>query len=68
MNMIVGISSLNPEMQTKFQSKLDEKLTQRTFTDLNAQWESLIDALYTSVEETCGRTAKELDPWISTNS
>ena len=33
-----------------------------------SQWESLRDALYSSAEEICGRTAKELDPWISTNS
>ena len=65
----LAVSKLSdPEIKTKFQSKLDEKLTQSTFTDLNAQWESLRDALYSSAEEICGRTAKELDPWISTNS
>ena len=30
--------------------------------------ESLRDALYSSAEEICGRTAKELDLWVSTNS
>ena len=61
-------SLADPEIKTAFQSKLDEKPSQSTLTDLNAQWESLRDALYSSTEEICGRTAKELDPWISTNS
>ena len=30
--------------------------------------ELLRDALYSSAEEICGPTAKELDPWMSTNS
>ena len=65
----LAVSKLSdPEIKTKLQSKLDEKLSQSTFTDLNAHWESLRDALYSSAEEICGRTAKELDPWISTNS
>ena len=66
-NCLVVFKLSDPEIQIKFQSKLDEKLTRSTFTDLNAQWESLRDALY-SAEEMCGRTARESDPWISTKS
>ena len=56
------------EMQSKYRTKLDERLSQNPSADLDVQWGSIRNALYLSKEQTCGSAARKLDPWISTYS
>ena len=56
----------DPEMQSKYRAKLDEKLSQIPSADLDVQWDYIRNALYSLAEQTCGSTVRKLDPWIST--
>ena len=49
----------DPEMQFKYRAKLDEKLSQSSFADLDVQWGYIRNALYSSAEQTCGSTVRE---------
>ena len=58
----------DPEMQSKYRSKLHEKLSLSRSPDLDVQWGYIRNAPYSSAEQTCGFAVRELDPWISTYS
>ena len=55
----------DPEMQSKYRVKLDEKLSLSPSADLDVQWGYIRNALYLSAEQTCGSAVRKLDPWIS---
>ena len=58
----------DPEMQSKYRAKLDEKFSLGPSAGLDIQRGYIRNALYSSAEQTCGSEIKELDPWISTYS
>ena len=58
----------NPELQSTYREKFDEKLSLSPSADLDVQWDYIRNALYSSAEQTCGSSVREFDPWISTYS